>query len=43
MKDDVEGGLMRAIVQDVNTLDEALQVTESLLLEETKTMATVEA
>ena len=43
MKDDVEGGLMRAIVQDVHTLDEALQVTESLLLEETKTMATVEA
>ena len=43
MKDDVEGGLMRAIVQDVDTLDEALRVTESLLLEETKTVAMVEA
>jgi transcription-repair coupling factor (superfamily II helicase) len=43
MKDDVEGGLMRAIVQDVPTLDDALHVTESLLLEETQTVAAVEA
>jgi transcription-repair coupling factor (superfamily II helicase) len=43
MKDDVEGGLMRAIVQDVPTLDDALHVTEDLLLEDTETMATVEA
>jgi transcription-repair coupling factor (superfamily II helicase) len=43
MKDDVEGGLMRAIVQDVPTLDDALHVTEHLLLEETETVATVEA
>ena len=43
MKDDVEGGLMRAIVQDVPTLDDALHVTEGLLLEETETVATVEA
>jgi transcription-repair coupling factor (superfamily II helicase) len=43
MKDDVEGGLMRAIVQDVPTLDDALHVTESLLLEDTETVAAVEA
>ena len=43
MKDDVEGGLMRAIVQDVPTLDDALQIMEGLLLEETETVATVEA
>jgi transcription-repair coupling factor (superfamily II helicase) len=43
MKDDVEGGLMRAIVQDVPTLDDALHVAESLLLTDTETMATVEA
>ena len=42
MKDDVEGGLMRAIVQDVPTLDDALHVTESLLLEDTVTVAAVE-
>ena len=42
MKDDVEGGLMRAIVQDVPTLDDALQVTEDLLLEDTATVAAVE-
>ncbi|MFP4228170.1 MAG: transcription-repair coupling factor [Salinivenus sp.] len=43
MKDDVEGGLMRAIVQDVPTLNDALQLTETLLLEDTDTVATVEA
>ncbi|PQJ35008.1 transcription-repair coupling factor [Salinibacter sp. 10B] len=43
MKDDVEGGLMRAIVQDVSTLNDALHVMEDLLLEETATVATVEA
>jgi transcription-repair coupling factor (superfamily II helicase) len=43
MKDDVEGGLMRAIVQDVPTLDDALHVTEDLLLEDTETVAAVEA
>jgi len=43
MKDDVEGGLMRAIVQDVPTLDDALSVTEDLLLEDTATVAAVEA
>jgi transcription-repair coupling factor (superfamily II helicase) len=43
MKDDVEGGLMRAIVQDVPTLDDALHVTEDLLLEDTETVATVDA
>ena len=43
MKDDVQGGLMRAIVQDVPTLNDALHVTEDLLLEETETVATVEA
>jgi transcription-repair coupling factor (superfamily II helicase) len=43
MKDDVEGGLMRAIIQDVPTLDDALQVAEALLLTETETVATVEA
>ena len=42
MKDDVEGGLMRAIVQDVPTLDDALHVTEDLLLEDTATVAAVE-
>jgi transcription-repair coupling factor (superfamily II helicase) len=42
MKDDVEGGLMRAIVQDVPTLNDALHVTESLLLEDTETVAAVE-
>jgi len=43
MKDDVEGGLMRAIVQDVPTLDDALEIMEGLLLEETETVATVKA
>jgi transcription-repair coupling factor (superfamily II helicase) len=43
MKDDVEGGLMRAIVQDVPTLNDALEIMEGLLLEETETVATVEA
>ena len=43
MKDDVEGGLMRAIIQDVPTLDDALGIMEGLLLEETETVATVEA
>jgi len=43
MKDDVEGGLMRAIIQDVPTLDDALVIMEGLLLEETETVATVEA
>ena len=43
MKDDVEGGLMRAIVQNVPTLDDALHVTEDLLLEDTETVATVDA
>jgi transcription-repair coupling factor (superfamily II helicase) len=43
MKDDVEGGLMRAIVQDVPTLDDALHVMDRLLLEETETVASVEA
>jgi transcription-repair coupling factor (superfamily II helicase) len=43
MKDDVEGGLMRAIVQDVPTLNDALGIMEGLLLEETETVATVEA
>ena len=43
MKDDVESGLMRAIVQDVPTLDDALHVTESLLLADTETVASVEA
>ena len=43
MKDDVEGGLMRAIVQDVPTLNDALHVTENLLLEDTATVAAVEA
>lgn len=33
---------MRVIVQDVPTLDDALHVTESLLLEDTATVATVE-
>jgi len=43
MKDDVEGGLMRAIIQDVPTLNDALAIMEGLLLEETETVATVEA
>jgi transcription-repair coupling factor (superfamily II helicase) len=43
MKDDVEGGLMRAIIQDVPTLNDALEIMEGLLLEETETVATVEA
>jgi len=43
MKDDVEGGLMRAIIQDVPTLNDALGIMEGLLLEETETVATVEA
>jgi transcription-repair coupling factor (superfamily II helicase) len=43
MKDDVEGGLMRAIVQDVPTLDDALHVMDRLLLEDTETVASVEA
>jgi transcription-repair coupling factor (superfamily II helicase) len=43
MKDDVEGGLMRAIVQDVPTLDDALHVMEDLLLADTETVASVEA
>jgi len=43
MKDDVEGGLMRAIIQDVPTLDEALHVIDRLLLEDTETVASVEA
>jgi len=43
MKDDVEGGLMRAIIQDVPTLNDALHVMERLLLEDTDTVATVEA
>jgi transcription-repair coupling factor (superfamily II helicase) len=43
MKDDVQGGLMRAIVQDVPTLNDALAIMERLLLEETETVATVEA
>jgi hypothetical protein len=32
---------MRAIVQDVPTLNDALHVTESLLLEDTETVAAV--
>jgi len=43
MKDDVQGGLMRAIIQDVPTLNDALEIMEGLLLEETETVATVEA
>jgi transcription-repair coupling factor (superfamily II helicase) len=43
MKDDVEGGLMRAIIQDVPALNDALEIMEGLLLEETETVATVEA
>jgi hypothetical protein len=34
---------MRAIMQDAPSLDDALHVTESLLLEDTETVAAVEA
>jgi transcription-repair coupling factor (superfamily II helicase) len=43
MKDDVEGGLMRAIIQDVPTLHDAIAIMERLLLEDTETVATVKA
>ena len=39
LKDNVDKGILRAIVQDVPTLDDALSVMEALQLEETETVA----